>query len=90
MMKMIGINEVAFVGALVSMRSAANQINTAFEGWESQGERSSVFEEYLEQYAQLQSIMLSYQELMRRDIDAIGKIGTSMLKVDQLLTNLWK
>ena len=65
-------------------------INTAFEGWESQGERSSVFEEYLEQYAQLQSIMLSYQELMRKDIDAIGKIGTSMLKVDQLLTNLWK
>lgn len=49
MMKMIGINEVAFVGALVSMQRAANQINTAFEGWESQGERSSVFEEYLEQ-----------------------------------------
>ena len=49
-----------------------------------------MFEEYLEQYAQLQSIMLSYQELMRKDIDAIGKIGTSMLKVDQLLTNLWK
>ena len=90
MMKMIGINEVAFVGALVSMRRAANQINTAFEGWESQGERSSVFEEYLEQYAQLQSIMLNYQGLMRKDIDAIGKIGTSMLKVDQLLTNLWK
>lgn len=90
MMKMIGINEVAFVGALVSMRRAANQINTAFEGWESQGEKSSVFEEYLEQYAQLQSIMLNYQELMRKDIDAIGKIGISMLKVDQLLTNLWK
>lgn len=90
MMKMIGINEVAFVGALVSMRRAANQINTAFEGWESQGERSSVFEEYLEQYAQLQSIILSYQNLMQKDIDAIGKIGTSMLKVDQLLTNLWK
>lgn len=90
MMKMIGINEVAFVGALVSMRRAASQINTAFEVWETQGEKSSVFEEYLEQYAQLQSIMLSYQNLMQKDIDAIGKIGTSMLKVDQLLTNLWK
>ena len=90
MMKMIGINEVAFVGALVSMRRAANQINTAFEGWESQGERSSVFEEYLEQYAQLQAVMLSYQNLLHKDIDAISKIGASMLNVDELLTNLWK
>ena len=78
MMKMIGINEVAFVGALVSMRRAANQINTAFEGGESQGERSSVFEEYLEQYAQLQAVMLSYQNLIHKDIDAISKIGASM------------
>lgn len=66
------------------MQRAANQINTAFEGWEFQGERSSVFEEYLEQYAQLQSIILSYQNLMQKEIDAIGKIGTSMLKVEQL------
>lgn len=66
------------------MRRAANQINTAFEGWEPQGERSLVFEEYLEQYARLQSIILSYQNLMQKEIDAIGKIGTSMLKVEQL------
>lgn len=90
MMKMIGINEVAFVGALVSMRRAANQINTVFEGWESQGEKSSVFEEYLEQYAQLQSIMLSYQQLIEKDIDAISDIGDNILKVDKLLANLWK
>ena len=90
MMKMIGINEVAFVGALISMRRAANQINTAFEGSESQGERSSVFEEYLEQYAQLQSIMLSYQQLIEKDIDAISDIGDNILKVDKLLANLWK
>lgn len=90
MMKMIGINEVAFVGALTSMRKAANQINTTTEGWDSMGEQSSVFEEYLEQYAQLQSIMLSYQQLIEKDIDAISKIGVSMLKVDELLTNLWK
>lgn len=90
MMKMIGINEVAFVGALVSMRRAANQINTVFEEWESQGEKSSVFEEYLEQYAQLQSIMLSYQQLIEKDIDAISDIGDNILKVDKLLANLWK
>ena len=90
MMKMIGINEVAFVGALVSMRRAANQLNTAFEGWESLGERSSVFEEYLEQYAQIQSIMLSYQQLIEKDIDAISDIGDNILKVDKLLANLWK
>lgn len=90
MMKMIGINEVAFVGALVSMRRAANQINTTTEGWDSMGEQSSVFEEYLEQYAQLQAVLLSYQNLILKDIDAISKIGVSMLKVDELLTNLWK
>lgn len=90
MMKMISINEVAFVGALTSMRKAANQINTATEGWDSMGEHSSVFEEYLEQYAQLQAVMLSYQQLIEKDIDAISKIGVSMLKVDELLTNLWK
>lgn len=90
MMKMIGINEVAFVGALVSMRRAANQINTTTEGWDSMGEHSSVFEEYLEQYAQLQAVLLSYQQLIEKDIDAISKIGVSMLKVDELLTNLWK
>lgn len=89
-MKMIGINEVAFVGALVSMRRAANRINTAAEGWDSMGEQSSVFEEYLEQYARLQAVMLSYQQLIQKDIDAIGRIGISMVKVDELLTNLWK
>ena len=45
MMKMIGINEVTFVGALASMRRAANQINTTTEGWDSMGEKSTVFEE---------------------------------------------
>ncbi len=90
MMKMIGINEVAFVGALTSMRKAANQINTTTEGWDSMGEQSSVFEEYLEQYAQLQAVLLSYQNMILKDIDAISKIGVSMLKVDELLTNLWK
>ena len=90
MMKMIGINEVTFVGALASMRRAANQINTTTEGWDSMGEKSTVFEEYLEQYAQLQAVMLSYQQLIEKDIDAISKIGASMLNVDELLTNLWK
>ena len=90
MMKMISINEVALVGALTSMRKAANQINTTTEGWDSMGEHSSVFEEYLVQYAQLQAVLLSYQHLIEKDIDAISKIGVSMLKVDELLTNLWK
>ncbi len=90
MIKMIGINEVAFVGALVSMRRSANQINTATEGWDPMGERSSVFEEYLEQYAQLQAVLLSYQNLIHKDIDAISEIGGSILKVDKLLVNLWK
>ena len=89
-MIMIGINEVAFVGALTSMRKAANQINTTTEGWDSMGEQSSVFEEYLEQYAQLQSIMLSYQQLIEKDIDAISDIADNILKVDKLLANLWK
>ena len=90
MLKMIGINEAAFVGALISMQRAADQINTTAEGWESMGERSSVFEEYLDQYAQLQAVMLSYQQLIKKDINAISRIGVTMLKVDELLTNLWK
>lgn len=60
------------------MRRAANQINTTTEGWDSMGEKSTVFEEYLEQYAQLQAVMLSYQNLIHKDIDAISKIGASM------------
>lgn len=90
MMKMIGINEVTFVGALASMRRAANQINTTTEGWDSMGEKSTVFEEYLEQYAQLQAVMLSYQQLIEKDIDAISDIGDNLLKVDKLLANMWK
>lgn len=89
-MKMIGVNEVAFVGTLISMRRAANRISTVSEGWTSMGERSSVFEEYLSQYTQLHSILLSYQSLIRKDIDAVSEIGDSVLKVDKMLANLWR
>lgn len=90
MMKMIGLNEVVFVSAISSMRDAADGISTQAESWTSMGENSTVFEEYLNQYAQLQSIFLTYQRLLYKDIKAIEIIGDKISEADERIAELWK
>ncbi len=90
MLKMINLNEVVFVSAISSMQGAADRISTQAEVWTSMGEKSTVFEEYLKQYAQLQSIFITYQKLLYKDIKAIEIIGDKISEADDRITQLWK
>lgn len=89
-MKMIGLKEAVFISAISSMRGAADRISTQTESWTSIGEKSTVFEEYLNQYAQLQSIFLTYQRLLYKDIKAIESVGEIVIGTDEWLSESWR
>lgn len=90
MLKTIGLNQVVFAGAMISMKHSADRINTTIDGWTSMGEKSDVFEEYVQQFGRLQIILKNYQLLVKSDIEKINKIGDRLVETDQLLTKLWK
>ena len=54
------------------------------------GEKSDVFEEYVQQFGRLQIILKNYQLLVKSDIEKINKIGDKLVETDQFLTKLWK
>lgn len=90
MLRMISMDQIAFVGAVASMKSAANQMNTVIDGWASMGEETQVFDEYVRQFKQIQLIMRKYQSLLKKDVEAINKIGDSIDNADLLAARLWE
>lgn len=86
----VGMNEILFIGAIMSMKNTADSMNTTLEQWSSMGEKAMAFEKYVSQYEQLQTILQSYQSLIRKDIEAINSIGSQIKIMDNLLVKLWK
>lgn len=89
-MATISINQVAFVTAMDSMRNNANNINTYKQGWSSLGEKSKVFDSYVNMFMQLHDIMQAYKNLALKDIESIEVIGKKTIEIDGELIDIWR
>lgn len=89
-MGVIGLNKVLFASALFWMKRSAYGINVSSEEWTPMGENTKVFDVYLAEYVQLQTIFQKYQELVLKDIKEIETIGTELIRIDQKLIDMWK
>lgn len=86
----IGINAVFFPMAVSKMRTAGNAINGTITSWVSQGEVSTAFTAFAEDFAILQGIISEYKQLVQKDINVISDVGAEMMHVDAELLRLWR
>ncbi|MBQ8327756.1 MAG: hypothetical protein IJX86_11880 [Lachnospiraceae bacterium] len=89
-MRSINYDNLVFLEAVGSLQTTTDNMDVTSISWETMGEQSAVFDAYLEGYKQLRLIMELYQDLLYKDISALGAVGFEMLKKDFELTNLWK
>lgn len=89
-MGMIGINEMLFPMAVTTMTFTGNAINGVISSWVSQGEKSTAFSSFLEDYRIMQIILCQYRQLVLRDIGTINKVGAEISKIDDVLLTLWR
>lgn len=89
-MGMIGINELIFPATISKMTTAANEVDWTQTKWVSQGEKSTAFTKFREDFILLQNIISEYQKLVLKDIGTINKIGSEIIKTDYLLLNFWR
>jgi len=89
-MKAIQIDKLLFISAICDMQKAADDVDITSKKWESMGEKSDVFDAYVEGFMQIQAIIKSYRELARKDIGSIKSLGDELEAMDLKLINFWK
>ena len=89
-MEFIQLSSVYFASSLFSMSMSATRISSSIREWESTGEKSKAIDAYITAYLNIQYVMKSYKELVKKDIEAIKKVGEEMVKTDAAVAGLWK
>lgn len=89
-MAFLSLDKLVFVSAIANLQTKVNNVNVSYPGWASQGENSYVFDQYIDGFNQLYTIMSAYQRLVNKDIDAMRSVCEELNAMDLRLKDLWK
>lgn len=89
-MGVIGINEVLFPMSVSRMTRTGNAIDGSINSWVSQGEKSTAFSKFVEDYGILQDILSEYKNLVLKDVATINRVGSEVMRTDAMLAGIWR